>query len=71
MSVTYIDTYSLDVYQLHKSWLQYIFQITEGTLEPNDDYLLGGRIDYCASFYFVKFTQGMSAIQYVGKAVGC
>ncbi len=71
MSVTYIDTISLDVYQLHKSWLQYIFQITEGTLEPSSEYLLSGRIDYCASFYFVKFLQSMSAIQYIGKAVGC
>lgn len=69
MSVTYIDTFSLDVYQLHKSWLQYIFQITEGTLEPSNDYLLGGRIDYCASFYFVKFMQNLSSIQYIGKAV--
>ena len=69
MSVTYLDTIALDIYQLHKSWLQYIFQVTEGTLEPSDEYLTGGRIDYCASFYFVKFMPNVSSIQYVGKAV--
>ena len=69
MSVTYLDTIALDIYQLHKSWLQYIFQVTEGTLEPSEEYLLGGRIDYCASFYFVKFMPNVSSIQYVGKAV--
>ena len=69
MSVTYLDTMTLDIYQFHKSWLQYIFQITEGTLEPSSEYLLGGRIDYCASFYFVKFMPNVSSIQYVGKAV--
>ena len=69
MSVTYLDTMTLDIYQFHKSWLQYIFQITEGTLEPSQEYLLGGRIDYCASFYFVKFMPNVSSIQYIGKAV--
>ena len=69
MSVTYLDTMTLDIYQFHKSWLQYIFQITEGTLEPSQEYLLGGRIDYCSSFYFVKFMPNLSSIQYVGKAV--
>lgn len=69
MSVTYLDTIHLDIYQLHKSWLQYIFQVTEGTLEPSEEYLLGGRIDYCASFYFVKFMPNVSSVQYVGKAV--
>ena len=69
MSVTYIDTISLDVYQLHKSWLQYIFQITEGTLEPSSEYLMDGRIDYCASFYFVKFLPNVSTVQYIGKAI--
>ena len=69
MSVTYLDTMLLDIYQFHKSWLQYIFQITEGTLEPSEEYLLGGRIDYCSSFYFVKFMPNLSSIQYVGKAV--
>ena len=69
MSVTYLDTIQLDIYQLHKSWLQYIFQVTEGTLEPADEYLNGGIIDYCASFYFVKFMPNVSSIQYVGKAM--
>lgn len=69
MSVTYLDTIALDIYQLHKSWLQYIFQVTEGTLEPADEYLTGGIIDYCASFYFVKFMPNVSSVQYVGKAM--
>jgi len=69
MSVTYLDTIGLDIYQIHKSWLQYIFQVTEGTLEPSDEYLTGGRIDYCASFYFVKFLPNVSSIQYIGKAM--
>lgn len=51
MSVTYVDTIELDIYTFHSSWMQYIFQVLEGTLEPSSEYLLSRTIDYCASFY--------------------
>ena len=69
MSVSYIDTINLDVYAFHSSWIKYIFQVLEGTLEPAPEYLTNRTIDYAASFYFVKFQPNMSQIQYVGKAI--
>lgn len=71
MSVTYIDNMNLDVYSMHSTWIKYIFQVLEGTLEPDPTYISSGTIDYAASFYFVKFMPNMSSIQYVGKAIGC
>ena len=73
MSVSYIENINLDVYSLHSTWLKYIYQVTEGTIEPEEKYLdpENKKIDYAASFYFVKFLPNASDIQYVGKAIGC
>lgn len=71
MSVTYIDTINLDVYAYHASWLDYIYQITEGTLDPSDSYVSSRMIDYMGAFYIVKWQPDMETIQYIGKAVGC
>lgn len=71
MSVSYIDNINLDVYSFHSSWLKYVFQVLEGTLEPDSSYIQNRVIDYAASFYLVKFMPNVSTIQYVGKAVGC
>lgn len=69
MSVSFVDTINLDIYTYHATWLQYIYQILEGTLSPSAEYLLTRKIDYCSSFYFVKFKPNMNAIQYIGKAI--
>lgn len=71
MSVTYIDTINLDVYAYHVTWLDYIYQILEGTLEPSDSYINNKMIDYMGAFYIVKWQPDMESIQYIGKAVGC
>lgn len=71
MSVTYIDTINLDVYAYHVSWLDYVYQVLEGTLEPSNDMIKNRTIDYMASFYIVKWQPDIQTIQYIGKAVGC
>lgn len=71
MSVTFVDTINLDVYSFHSTWLQYIYHVLEGSLEPDMSYIKNRMIDYTASFYFVKFQPDAQTIQYVGKAVGC
>lgn len=71
MSVTYIDTVNLDVYSYHVTWLDYIYQVHEGTLNPSDEMISNRTIDYMASFYFVKWQPDAETIQYIGKAVGC
>lgn len=71
MSITFIDDINLDIYAFHKSWIDYIFQILEGTLTPSQEVISERIIDYAASFYFVKWQPDMNTIQYIGKAVGC
>lgn len=71
MTVTYVDTINLDVYAMHVTWLDYIYQILEGTLKPSQDIIDKRIIDYAASFYFVKWQPDMETLQYIGKATGC
>jgi hypothetical protein len=71
LSVSYMETNNLDVYAFHRTWVNYIFEIMEGNLSPDEYYIENKIIDYCASFYFVKFRQDFEYITYIGKAIGC
>ena len=77
MSVSYMETNDLDVYSFHRTWVNYIYEILEGNIEPGKDdttgeYNIDSRtIDYAAAFYFVKFRPDLETITYIGKAIGC
>ena len=75
LQVSFIDTCTLDIFNLHKTWLDYIRGITKGTVSPSDRYLTSGEIDYATSAYVVRFkpvaaTFSLDDIVYVGKAIG-
>lgn len=69
MSVTFIETMDLDIYTFHKSWIEYILRVVDGSLSPDKAYIQQRTIDYCSSFYFLKFKPNLEEIQYIGKAV--
>ena len=71
MSVTYVDTIDLDVYALHKTWIDYIFEVTDGSLSPSSSAISARQIDYPTAFFFVKWHPDMERITYIGYAVGC
>lgn len=84
MSVTYIDDSDLTIYKFHQVWMHYIWDIVEGKIKPNPDYLnsrfdlnvFGNKgavyqgIDYAAAFYVVKYKPNFEQITYIGKCIG-
>jgi hypothetical protein len=72
LTVSYLETNNLDVYSFHRTWVNYMFEILEGSLSPmKSPYIDERRIDYASSFYFVKFRPDGEYITYIGKATGC
>ncbi|MFW6247165.1 MAG: hypothetical protein ACOC22_03285 [bacterium] len=74
-SVSYLETYNLDVYNFHNSWVQYKHDLLEGYIEPSSEYLDYNSdkycgLDYAGSLFFVKFTPSFQEIKYLGKATG-
>lgn len=75
LQITFIDTCTLDMFNLHKTWIDYIRAVTKGTISPTGRYLTSGEIDYATSAYVVRFkpvapTFTLDDIVYVGKAIG-
>ena len=74
-SVTYIDTNEIEIYSFHHIWLNYIHELLDGTICPDEEYYdpdspLYGALDYVCSFFVVKFDSSMRKILFVGKATG-
>ncbi len=79
MNITFMDNQKLTAFGLHRSWVQYIEDITRGSIEPNPEYIeLGnekfGQLDYATSAYIIRFKPTTSSswgdIIYIGKAIG-
>jgi len=83
ISITFVDNGYLDIYMFHHLWVEYIREIIEGTIAPDDSYYYTfkdtnepidldfyGAIDYAASCYIVKYRPDMKTVTYVSKCVG-
>lgn len=77
LSVTYLDTINLDVYNFHLEWLEYIRGCIDGRIIPNNKYIddsdnnsYFGTIDYMSSLYVIKFRPDMKDISYIAKCTG-
>ena len=69
-SVSYQDTHKLQVYKLHKAWVEYISKVYRGELESKRKYIQSRRLDYaCSAYYFVCAPDG-ETILYWSKYVG-
>jgi len=74
ISITYLDTDELEVFEYHKVWVSYIEAITRGNISPNKKFFekeseYFGIVDYITSAYVVRFKMN-GDIVYVGKATG-
>ena len=74
-SVTFLDTSEIEIYTFHHIWINYIHELLDGTLCPDDEYFdpespLYGALDYVCSFFVVKFDPAMRKILFVGKITG-
>lgn len=53
-SITYVDDANLNVYKMHKLWVDYISKVYRGHFYPRDDYKFNKTLDYaCAAYYIL------------------
>lgn len=79
LQIVFLDNDKLNVFGYHKTWVNYIEDVSRGVVSPSDEYITPGNvqfgeIDYAASAYVARFTPTASTywgdLVYVGKAVG-
>jgi len=76
MNITYLESNSLRIFSLHKSWITYIEDVTRGLVEPDSQFINDEEciLDYATSAYVIRFKPTRSFewgdIIYVGKAIG-
>ncbi len=53
-SITYNDDANLNVYKMHKIWVDYISKVYRGHFYPRKEYMMKKTIDYaCAAYYIL------------------
>ena len=53
-SITYRDNYNLDVFRMHKLWVDYISKVYRGEFSPRSVHKQNKELDYaCAVYYFL------------------
>lgn len=63
ISINYIDDYNLDIFKMHKIWVDYISKVFRGEFSPKSEYKLTKVLDYAvALYYFVMGPDGESIL---------
>lgn len=53
-SISYVDDANLNVYKMHKLWVDYISKVYRGHFYPRDPYKFNKTLDYtCAAYYIL------------------
>lgn len=62
-SVNYTDDNDLNVYWIHKLWVEYISKVSRGEFSPIRDYVIKKILDYaCSVYYFLVGPDGETII---------
>lgn len=70
MSISFIENMKLDIYAFHNNWLNYIEQVMLGYLDPTEEYIESGELDYATSAFVMRYKPDMKSLVYLGKAIG-
>jgi len=77
VSINYIDNADLQIYNLHKIWIDYIRHCILGNVKPSSEYMPNNKhdefiyLDYAASIYVIQFKPTVdNNITFISKAVG-
>jgi hypothetical protein len=70
MSISYVENMRLDNYAFHNNWVNYIEQVMLGYLDPSDDVINSGELDYATSAFVMRYKPDMKSMVYLGKAIG-
>ena len=77
VNINYIDNSDLQIYNLHKIWIDYIRHCILGDIKPTSEYMPDNKhdefiyLDYAASIYIIQFKPTVdNNITFISKAVG-
>lgn len=69
-SIAYEDTQNLQIYKIHKAWVEYISKVYRGEIMSKDRYIEERRLDYACSVYYFLCAPDGETILYWSKYVG-
>lgn len=62
-TISYDETHKLEIYKMHKAWIDYISKVFRGELQPNDTHMRDMVLDYaCSVYYFLCAEDGETVI---------
>lgn len=69
-TITYNDDRNLNVYLLHKIWVEYIAGVYDGRFAPHYKYIVNKVIDYASSCYYILTAEDGETIIFWSKYYG-
>lgn len=69
-NISYQDTDSLQIYKIHKAWVEYISKVYRGEIMSRHSYIQERRLDYACSVYYFLCAPDGETILYWSKYVG-
>lgn len=70
-TVTFQDTRDLDIFHIHKLWVDYISNVYIGRWYPKHEYLWQRILDYACSVYYIITAEDGETILFWSKYYGC
>lgn len=70
-NITFQDTRDLDIFHIHKLWVDYISNVYIGRWYPKQEYLWQRIIDYACSVYYIITAEDGETILFWSKYYGC
>lgn len=70
ISINYIDDRNLDIYKMHKVWVDYISKVYRGEFSPKIKYKHAKVLDYAVSVYYFVLAQDGETILFWSKFTG-
>ena len=70
ISINYIDDRNLDIYKMHKVWVDYISKVYRGEFSPKTKYKHNKTLDYAVAVYYFLLAQDGETILFWSKFTG-
>lgn len=70
ISINYIDDRNLDIYKMHKVWVDYISKVYRGEFSPKIKYKHNKTLDYAVSVYYFLLAQDGETVLFWSKFTG-
>lgn len=69
-SISYDETNRIEVYKIHKAWIDYISKVYRGATNSKKEYIKERRLDYACSVYYFLCAEDGETVLYWAKYVG-